>query len=274
MRLAAATTILSLALATLAHGHGSHDDRVARFLEVIRQDPDDVNARHDLARAYVEHGDWKLALAELDAADRMNPPDSGLDFSMTRARALVAGGHLDDARRVLDAFLEKHPGHGSALLERARVLASLKQVDQSLADYRKTLRLVVDPEPDLFIEVADHLVKAGLNEEAISVMRTSLETKGQVPSLMLKTMDLEIAAGRFDDALLRVDAMAKRMPRPEPWMAKRASVLARAGRVDESRREWQALLDHLQALPAQERRSAAMTNLATEARQAVAELEN
>lgn len=267
MRPGVAILILSLVCGALASGHGSHDDRVKYLTEVVEDDPADVTARHELARACLEHGDWESALAELDRADAMIPSGSSVDFSVTRARALVTGGRNDEARRVLDSFLEKSPDHAAALLERARVMDLLGNPALCLADYRKALEVTVNPEPDLFIEVADQLAKQNLTAEAIRVMSKSIESKGQVPSLVLKAMDLEMTAGLYDDALKRIDTMAALMPRPEPWMAKRADILARAGRLDESKREWQALFDHIQALPDAERRSAAMTNLAAEARE-------
>jgi hypothetical protein len=55
-------------------------------------------------------------------------------------------------------------------------------------------------------------------------------------------------------------------------MARRASVLAQAGRIEESRTAWQALVDHLAALPNLERGSHALSKLAEEARQALASL--
>jgi len=83
-------------------------------------------------------------------------------------------------------------------------------------------------------------------------------------------MELEIMTGQFDSALTRVDQLQQFAPRPEPWMAKRASLLAQAGRVSESRAAWQSLLAHLSALPNLERGSKPMNLLAEQARQALA----
>jgi hypothetical protein len=57
-------------------------------------------------------------------------------------------------------------------------------------------------------------------------------------------------------------------------MARRAAVLAQAGRIEESQAAWKELEKHLASLPDQERTSRAMTNLAEEARQALASLES
>lgn len=256
----------------MADGHGTHAERVEHYSAKLQCDPSDVNARHELALAYVEIGDWQLALSELRIAERLNKPDSGLDFSVTRARALVIGGRIEAARVVLDVFLQKSPDHAAALFVRARILDTLKKPEQSLADYRKALEFTVNPEPDFFLEMADKLVAQHCNDEAIALIQKSIGMKGQVPSLVLKAMALEIAAGRYDDALRRLDSMATLMPRPEPWMAKRASVLAQAGRLDESKNEWLALLDRIRAMPNLERGSVAMGALAKEANQAICAL--
>jgi hypothetical protein len=68
--------------------------------------------------------------------------------------------------------------------------------------------------------------------------------------------------------------MRQSAPRPEPWMARRASILAQAGRIEESRAAWQALVDHLSALPNLERGSHAMSTLMEQAKQALAALAN
>ena len=48
-------------------------------------------------------------------------------------------------------------------------------------------------------------------------------------------------------------------------MARRATVLAQAGRIEESRAAWKALVEHLDSLPENERRSHAMSALREEA---------
>ena len=78
----------------------------------------------------------------------------------------------------------------------------------------------------------------------------------------------------FEAALRRVEEARQGAPRPEPWMARRATVLAQAGRIEESRAAWKALAKHLESLPDQERTSHAMSRLAEEARQALAKLKS
>jgi len=66
-----------------------------------------------------------------------------------------------------------------------------------------------------------------------------------------------------------VDEAQKEAPRPEPWMARRATILTQAGRIEESRNAWKALLAQLASLPEHDRASRAMRQLEDEARKAL-----
>ena len=79
-------------------------------------------------------------------------------------------------------------------------------------------------------EVAGALASHGYEKEAAGVLDTGIEKLGKIPSLVLRALDLEIAAKDFDAALRRIEHTRERAPRPEPWMARRAAVLA-AGRA-------------------------------------------
>ena len=177
---------LSWVLGALAAGHGTHEELLDAYSQKLRQDPGDLVARHGLATTYIEHGDWRLALAELRIADRLSKPGSGLDFGLTRARALLLGGRREGALAVLNAFLIRHPDDGPALLERARIMGTLQQPQASLADYRQALALSVRPEPDLFLEVAEKLVANGASDEAIAVLQKGIQSIGAAPALVLR----------------------------------------------------------------------------------------
>jgi hypothetical protein len=103
-------------------------------------------------------------------------------------------------------------------------------------------------------------------------LEAGIEKLGTIPVLVLRLIDLEIGANDFSAALVRVETMRRTAPRPEPWMAKRASILAQQGRIPESRAAWQELITHLAALPSAERGSHAMSTLIEESRQALTSL--
>jgi tetratricopeptide (TPR) repeat protein len=243
-RLAAIVCLFPFILGTNLQGHGSHDEQVAECLEKLETAPNDQMMRHRLATAYVHHGDWELALIELDKLD-----ESAMDSRLTRARALLLGAQYEKSKELLDAILEKSPVDSQALLERARVFTGLGKNAESLANYRMVLNLTPQPEPGLCLEIADILTDQKLQKEALAVVQKGITTRGEEPALLMRAMEIEIATGNFDGALTRLASLEKQAPRPEPWMARRAELLAQAGRTEESRAAWSALKQHLSSLP-------------------------
>jgi tetratricopeptide (TPR) repeat protein len=240
-----------------AHGHGAHDERVNECLEALKTSSNDPVIRHRLAMAYVHHGDWELALIELDKLD-----DSFTDARLTRAQALILGSRHEQARMLLDAILNHAPENPQALLERARVFTALKKPAESLADYRLALNLTAGPDPAFCLEMADVLTTQNQIDEALAVIQKGLTAGGEVPTLLLRALEIETTAGKFDGALSRIAILEKQAPRPEPWMARRAEILAQAGRREASRAAWAALKEHISSLPNLQRGTPEMAALA------------
>lgn len=99
---------------------------------------------------------------------------------------------------------------------------------EALDDLRAALAANPEAQPDLVVEVAQALACGGLADEAVRVLEAGVKRLGPIPSLQLKILEVELNAGRYDSALSRLDAMQRSAPRPEPWMEKRASILAQA----------------------------------------------
>ena len=266
-RLSCAAVAALLAAVQFASAHGSFHDRMNELAAELAARPQDSTLYVRRTQLYLEHGEWKAALTDIERAERLGSDTAGLD--LLRARALVLGGMSSQAEALLADFLQTHAEHGVAHLAHARVLAKLERFDEALKAYRTALRSTTDPEPDLYLEVAEELTAQKHNYEAIEVLQLGIARLGGIPQLVTKALDLEVATRQFDAALTRVDAMQKGAPRPEPWMARRAALLAQAGRIEESRAGWIALRDHLAALPSLERGSHAMSKFAEQAQAAL-----
>ena len=230
-------------------------------------EPDNAELYIKRSALHLEHGDWKTALVDLERALRHGACESDLGY--LKGRALSAGGMHEAAIEELDRYIADHTEVNMARLERARVLGKLGRHEASLEDYRSFLKGTMRMEPEFVIETAEAMAAQGLHDEAMRVLAEGITRIGNVPQLVLKALEFELAAGRFDAALERVEAIQKLMPRPEPWMAKRAAILTQAGRADAAKAAWTALRDHLLALPNLERGSHAMSRLLEEAQQAL-----
>lgn len=250
-----------------ALGHGTYHDLIVELNIELAQRPNDPALITRRACIHLEHEDWKMALVDLERALRHGASESELSY--LKGRALSAGGMYEAAREELDRYIADHTEVNMARLERARVLGKLGRHEASLEDYRSFLKSTMRMEPEFVIETAEVMAAQGLHDEAMRVLAEGIMRIGNVPQLVLKALEFELAAGRFDAALERVDAIQKLMPRPEPWMAKRAAILTQADRPEAAKAAWTALRDHLLALPNLERGSHAMSRLLEEAQMAL-----
>lgn len=263
--------ILPIVLCALSaprlEAHGTHTDLMALVDAELAKQPENGELWYKRALLDFEHEDWAETLLDLENAEQFAPDK--FPTLWFKGQVQDAEGKSAEAKATLDTFLEKSPTHWGGLASRARVETKLGLHEKALADFRAALANHPQAEPDLVQEVAQALADNGLDGEAVQVLEAGLGRLGPIPSLQLRTIAIETNAGRYDAALARVELIVKTAPRPEPWMVRRASLLAEAGRLPESRSAWQLLVDHLQNLPASERESHAMTLLSEQARQAL-----
>lgn len=264
--------LVSLLLAGRMSGHGGYHERMAYLTEEAKKNPTDPLLQFQLADLHGQHGDLSLALLNLDRVDELAPGKYLTD--LLRGEAWLIAGEFAKAKAALDRQLGSHPECARAWLIRARAEQQLGEEKASLADYRQALNRTPSPDPDLVQEVSIALATHACQQEAAQVLATAIERLGAIPSLNLRALDLELEMKEFDAALHRIDAGRQAAPRPEPWMARRAAVLAQAGRVAESRAAWEGLAKHLDGLPEQERHSYAMKKLNEEAREALYSLDS
>jgi predicted Zn-dependent protease len=265
-----APAILLAAAFPHASAHGTHSSLMALLDERLAKQPENGRLWFQRALLQFEHDDWAAASQDLAKAELLAPGEFPVRW--WQGKILDQEGKPQQAKVVLDAFLTKSPDHSGALASRARVETKLGLHKEALDDFRAALANQPDAGPDLIQETAQALATQGNTDESIRVLETGSARLGNVPSLQLSILEIEVNAGRFESALARLKQLEQSAPRPEPWMEKRASILAEAGRPGESNAAWRALIAHLNALPAAERSSHSMTLLSERARQAVAAL--
>lgn len=255
--------VLSALIPRGAIAHGAFDDAIKRLDALLAEAPEDALLWFQRSSLNLSHGEWQQALLDIERVDRLASGTYPVDF--IRGQALALGGLSEAARTVLDSFLKANPEHAAAYAVRARVFLQLNRPEDAFIDFRAVLTKSATPEPDHYQEFAEALASQGQQNAASSVLQEGIHKLGNIPSLISKALELEVATGQFDAALTRVDAMQKNAPRPEPWMAKRAQVLAQAGRTEEASKAWQTLAAHIAALPNLERGSHAMSTLLEQA---------
>ena len=243
---------------------------MAKIDAELAENPADGRLWYQRAVLEFEHEDFAAAAADFAKAEKFAPGEHAVLW--WQGRIFDATGKTNDAKAAMDLYLAKTPDHWGALASRARVLMKLGDTEGALADFRASLANCPDAQPDLVQEVAQAFASHGQVDEAVGILESGLQRIGQVPSLQLKLLEIEVQAARYDSALSRLGGFQNAAARKEPWMEKRAIILAQAGKTADSQAAWRTLISHLKSLPPAERDSHSMIRLAERARQALAVL--
>lgn len=247
-----------------AHGdvHGQIEALTLRIASAPR-DPALYLHRGELHRV---HGDFDAALRDYALSTRLDPAQ---DVDFVAGRALLEAGRAAEARPRLDRYVTRHPAEAEARVVRARTLHALGARAEALADYDRAVDLDPHPKPDVLIERSRLLVALGRPADALSGLDAAMGRVGRGPSLEFEALDLEIALGRFDPALARIDRLSKGAARLESWHARRGDVLAAAGRAREAREAYHLALRAIESLPAGRRGTRALAALESRVRLAL-----
>ncbi|MES2439373.1 MAG: hypothetical protein V4584_09915 [Verrucomicrobiota bacterium] len=252
-----------------AWGHGAYHDVVTAIQAELRVHPGDAALRYKLAEAHAGHDDWRACLKQIQLVERLAP--GVYPTGCLRGLALHLAGKDEEAKVIFDDFLTTNPDHVEALAARGRVLVKLGFPLAAVVDFQKAVSLTASPDSRVIVDLALALDDSGKPSEAGRAIDEGLTTSGDAPSLLECALEIETAAGLWDSALGRMEGLQKLAPRPEPWMAKRAELMTRAGRADDARAAWTVLRDRLISLPSLERGTPQNVQLLQQARKSLGE---
>lgn len=262
-----ALLLLLAGLVLPACGHGDLHERIEELSGRIAANPT-PDLYFQRANLHFNHGDADAALLDLAWIDQHAP--ATLETDPLRAQALLLSGRDQAALITLNRYLKLHPQAASCLALRAQTRCKLGDTKAAIIDYQAAIALDPRSDPDLILAAAAALVADKRGTEAIRTLDAASTRLGPVPGLALKALEIEIQAENWDAALARCATLQASAPRPEPWMARRATILTQAGRPDAANQAWRDLLDHLSLLPPAERDSTAMSRIAADARRHLA----
>ena len=253
----------------LALAHGAFDARVAALSARIEEQP---SADRYLERSvlYRGHGDLAAALADLERAERLDPTRT--DLGLHRGRLALDAGRPEQAVAPLQDLLAEAPDHPEANLALARGLAELGRSRDAAAHYTRAIEAAPVGIPSHYLERADVLLAAGEPQVALNGLDEGLSRLGPVVALASRAIEIELARGRVNAALVRLDRLASHASRQETWLARRAEILEGSGRRAEARAAYAGALAEIERLPAHRRATPAMAQLESRARDAVARL--
>ncbi|MCG8608864.1 hypothetical protein MJD09_28235 [bacterium] len=262
------TSALILASWVESFAHGSVHEQILEVTKQIELNPQ--------AELYLKRGelfyfdnDWQAALADYDTVANLNPELAIVD--LYRSTTMLAAGMFAEGQQAANRFLRKKPEHGRALLTHARLLVKLENYTDAVASYDKLLSISHTPRPEHYLERAQTLVNAGPGhvEAALSGLDEGLARLGQIVTLQLYAIDLEVKLNRFDAALQRLEQISIRSARKEKWLFRKGEILKKSGRDHEAQEAYNLALQSLTALPPSRRETKATRELEARIRAAL-----
>jgi tetratricopeptide (TPR) repeat protein len=264
------TVIATLILADWAASfpHGSVHEQILVITREIQRSPE---AELYLKRGelYYLHGDWTAALADYDSASTLDPGLAIVD--LYRSTTMLAAGLFADGQQAVSRFLLKRPEHRQALLTHARIHVKLEDYTAAVASYDQFLRRQNTPSPAHYLERAQALAHAGPEhiETALAGIDEGLDKLGQIVTLQLYAIDLELKLKQVDAALERLEQISVQSARQEKWLFRKGEILKKGGRDHEARQAYDLALQSITALPKSRREAKATRELEARIRAAL-----
>jgi len=148
-----------------------YDESITEYRKVLKEKPELVEARVELAKVLFWKGDGQSALKTLEQIPSKNITG---DAEVLMADLFVTQKDYRRAEPLYRAYLESHPQDQAVRLKLAEMLSWEKAYDASLAEYRKILEARPD---DIQVRrrYAFVLIWAGRHTEAASELKKTLD---------------------------------------------------------------------------------------------------
>lgn len=140
----------------------------ADIRRAVELDSNHFEARLWLAICLVQENPTEAA-AHLQTLHERDPKHGAVCFTLADVRRRL--GQPVEAGNLLDKFLEAHPNHVAALVERGRVAVDLQQVDSAEQWFRAALRISPDS-PEANLALSRCLRMQGSHKEADEFLET------------------------------------------------------------------------------------------------------
>lgn len=262
-----AAVLLFLAMSATLWAHGGLHDAIEHVTAQIAETPNDAWLYFQRGELHRMHQDWGNAAADYDRAATVDPQLAIVDLG--RGEMLRAQQQWPAAREALDRFIRRAASDPNGYAARARVWSDLGQPESAAEDYASAIDRSPHPSPELYVAWARARAAAGRTEDALNALAAGMSRLGQAVTLVVPAIDFEVALGRADDALARLDAFTQTQARKERWLLRRGEILEQAGRRPAAQNAYHAARTALRALPDGRRLTGRMQKLSDDLEKAI-----
>ncbi|MGK0190267.1 MAG: tetratricopeptide (TPR) repeat protein [Verrucomicrobiales bacterium] len=253
--------------------HLEIEEQIAAVTKELAEKPDDPALYLRRAELNRVHKNWKLASADYDKAEKLDPELTAV--SLGRGRMLLDAGEIEKAKFTFDRVLEEKPNEAQAFFFRGRTLAKLGRAREAVRDFDSALPLLRRPTAEHYLERARTLIATKEKEaptEAVHGLDQGISRLGPLHTLHRYAAEIEIASGETDKALSRIDGMIVKTSGHLEWLKMKADVLIVASKTKEAKHAYQMCLKKIESLPPHRRKVPLIATLKAEIELALSKL--
>ena len=204
----------------------------ATAVQILRDDPRNVDALEIKALAEIESGNDRDAEQTLRAAISVSPrlrwPYAGL------GELLMRQGRLADAEEISRTALAADPRNAEAHEKLGALLAMRWKAFEAAEHFRQAVALA-GPDPQLLTRLGHALLRLGRLDEARGPLERAAAADPKAFEPVVYLAELEEREGRFEEAMRQLDRADRiTLPPGQSLDRQRSILLARMGRQDEA----------------------------------------
>jgi tetratricopeptide (TPR) repeat protein len=209
---------------------------------VVTRSPDNAVARYNLGRAHVARGEWEQGRQSFQKAIELHP-----DYMLARlalAQLLVTRGDFDAALKAAGDILKLDRGNKSAQLIESAALLGQKKFDES----RMLLNAMLQKNPnapDVLFQLGVVNLAQGKYKEANDAFKRTYELNPANSRGLMGMVETEMAENKPDEAIKVLQAEAAKSPNRLDVQLALGNTEVRAGRYDLALGYFQRVLDGL-----------------------------
>lgn len=256
-----------LCLPLHVQAHSEPHERIHQIDAQLARSPGNADLHLRRGQIHLEERHAAEARADFERALALDPSLHGARYFL--GEALLLSEQADQAEKQVLQFIQAQAPEQKAALSRGYwLLGEIRFVQlrptEAVAVYEQAFRHTAEPTPGHYRAYVDACLAAGGRhlDEATQVLDRAMAKAGSVDQLLEMAVELELKAGRADQALRRMDrwiALGKRLPFLH---FRKAEILATAERKGEARQALTAARAALAEIPEKRRKAKTFAELA------------
>ncbi len=186
-------------------------DPVAQLKEMVRQEPNSVQAHSQLGQAYYAQQQFADAAAEFKRVVELMPQSAGARFNL--GMSYLSGNHFDDAKATFEGMVKQNAKSAAGHYGLGLVLAAQGQYQPAIDEF-KIVAASSQTIGGLYYEMGRCYAKLSMYDDAISAFLKERERDGDDPELENALADTYEAKGMTKEAAAARSKAAELRARP------------------------------------------------------------